>query len=168
MIGHVRSRDLIDWEVLPPLTGPGEFSELEVPQLVRSPQGYTILFSCHAGDHSRERVKRTRTDGQGGTFALSAKDFFGPYLASDTPVAPFDTNLGVLYAGKLLEDDAGNLQFMAFRGDEDRDFLGELAGPLAVQQAANGEVVVIAGRPEVTSRRLNGRHRRWRRDQVSG
>ncbi len=151
VIGHARSRDLIDWEVLPPLTEPGEFAELEVPQLVWSPQGYTILFSCHAGDHSRERVKRTGTDGQAGTFLLSAKEFFGPYLASDTPVAPFQADMGVLYAGKLLKDDAGHWQFMAFRGDEDGDFRGELAGPLAVQQAANGEIVVVTDQRDVSS-----------------
>ena len=151
VIGHARSRDLIDWEVLPPLTEPGEFAQLEVPQLVWSPQGYTILFSCHAGDHSRERMKRTGTDGQAGTFFLSAKDFCGPYLASDTPVAPFDADLGVLYAGKLLEDDAGHCQFMAFRGDQDGDFRGELAGPLAVEQATNGEMVVVTDQREDSS-----------------
>ena len=75
VLGHARSRDLVDWEVLPPLTEPGEFAQVEVPQLVRLQGGYTILFSCHAEDHSPQRVKRLGADGQGGTFALWAKHF---------------------------------------------------------------------------------------------
>ena len=39
---------------------------------------------------------------------------------------------------------------MAFCGDEDRDFVGEVAGPLAVHQGANGELVVITGQSAVS------------------
>lgn len=35
VIGHARSFDLVHWEVLPPLTEPGDCGELEVPQLRR-------------------------------------------------------------------------------------------------------------------------------------
>ena len=157
VLGHARSRDLVDWEVLPPLTEPGEFAQVEVPQLVRLQGGYTILFSCHAKDHSPQRVKRLGADGQGGTFALWAKHFSGPYVATDTPIAPFQIDLGVLYAGKLLEDDAGDWKFMAFCGDEDRDFVGEVAGPLAVHQGANGELVVVTDQSAISLSR-----RAWR------
>ncbi|HKH38437.1 MAG TPA: hypothetical protein VKA82_14850 [Rubrobacter sp.] len=34
VIGHARSSDLACWETLPPLTEPGHFYVLEVPQLV--------------------------------------------------------------------------------------------------------------------------------------
>ena len=76
--------------------------------------------------------------------------FLGPYVATDTPIAPFQTELGVLYAGKLLEDDGGDWKFMAFCGDEDRDFVGEVAGPLAVHQGANGELVVVTGESAIS------------------
>ena len=157
VLGHARSRDLVEWEVLPPLTEPGEFAQVEVPQLVRLQGGYTILFSCHAEDHSPQRVKRLGADGQGGTFALWAKHFSGPYVATDTPIAPFQIDLGVLYAGKLLEDDVGDWKFMAFCGDEDRDFVGEVAGPLAVHQGANGELVVVTDQSAISLAR-----RAWR------
>ena len=76
--------------------------------------------------------------------------FLGPYVATDTPIAPFRADLGVLYAGKLLEGDAGDWKFMAFCGDEDRDFVGEVAGPLAVHQGANGQLVVVTGQSAVS------------------
>ena len=129
VVGHARSGDLVDWEVLPPLTEPGEFAQVEVPQLVRVQGGHTILFSCHAEDHSSQRVKRLGADGQGGTFALRAKHFSGPYVASDTPIAPFHAGLGVLYAGKLLEGHAGEWNFMAFCGDADPAFRRRSCGP---------------------------------------
>ena len=86
VVGHARSGDLVDWEVLPPLTEPGEFAQVEVPQLVRVQGGHTILFSCHAEDHSSQRVKRLGADGQGGTFALRAKHFSGP-MSPATPLS---------------------------------------------------------------------------------
>ncbi len=150
VVGHARSGDLVEWEVLPPLTEPGDFAQVEVPQLIRVNERYTILFSCHADDHSPQRVKRLGAGGQGGTFALWAKHFSGPYVATDTPIAPFRADLGVLYAGKLLEGDAGDWKFMAFCGDEDRDFVGEVAGPLAVHQGANGQLVVVTGQSAVS------------------
>jgi beta-fructofuranosidase len=33
VIAHARSRNLVNWEVLPPVTEPGDFGHLEVPQL---------------------------------------------------------------------------------------------------------------------------------------
>ena len=86
VVGHARSGDLIEWEVLPPLTEPGEFAQVEVPQLVWLQGGYTILFSCHASDHSSQRVKRLGADGQGGTFALRANHFSGP-MPPPTPLS---------------------------------------------------------------------------------
>ena len=83
-VGHARSGDLVEWEVLPPLTEPGDFAQVEVPQLVRVHGRYTILFSCHAEDHSPQRVKRLGADGQGGTFALWAKHFSAP-MSPPTP-----------------------------------------------------------------------------------
>jgi hypothetical protein len=43
--GWVRSSH-VRWEVLPPLTEPGELARVEAPQLVRWQGAYTILFSC--------------------------------------------------------------------------------------------------------------------------
>ena len=141
VLAHARSTDLVDWEVLPPLTSPGEFSQLEVPQLVVLNGRYVILFCCLATDQSRARSARTGARSQGGTFALSAADFAGPYSPGDSPIA-LSEPLGVLYAGKLLDLADGEWRFMAFRGDGDRDFLGELTDPLPIEVSPAGDIVV--------------------------
>jgi beta-fructofuranosidase len=142
VVGHARSLDLVEWEVLPPLTPAGEFAQAEVPQLVRLNGRYEILVSCLAEDHSRERLDRVGTAAQTGTFAFSADHVLGPYSRAEGPLASPDGPLGPLYAGKLLQNGAGMWSFMAFRGDGDRSFLGELTDPLPVTQDVNGRTVV--------------------------
>jgi len=68
------------------------------------------------------------------------RPFVGPYTPTDSPIAPSEP-LGVLYAGKLLEGRDG-LEFMAFRGNGDVDFLGELTDPLPVRLGVNGDIAV--------------------------
>ena len=63
VIGHARSRDLIDWEVLPPLTAPGDFAQVEAPQLVQVDGWYALLVSAQAEDHSRQRIERLQHAG---------------------------------------------------------------------------------------------------------
>jgi beta-fructofuranosidase len=62
VIGHARSRDLAEWETLPPLTEPGYFYALEVPQLVRIGRRYYLLFSTWAEAHSAARRQETRLE----------------------------------------------------------------------------------------------------------
>ena len=142
VVGHARSLDLVEWEVLPPLTAPGEFAQVEVPQLVRVDGRYALLISCQAEDHSQERVERLGSPGETGTFVFASGEMFGPYLPPGGPIATPDGPLGTLYAGKLLERRSGGWAFMAFRGDGDRDFLGELIDPLPVTSEAEGQLVV--------------------------
>jgi len=143
VLAQARSSNLIDWEVLHPLTEPGDFAQVEVAQLVRMDGHYTILFSCNAADHSAARVDRLGLSGRAGTFTLSAKDFAGPYQSSRGPVSGDGGTLGTLYAGKLLELVPGQYSFMAFRGDGDREFLGEITEPLAVERDGEGGISVV-------------------------
>jgi beta-fructofuranosidase len=143
VIAHAHSEDLVTWEVLAPLTQPGEFAQVEVPQLVELGGRYTIVFSCLAEDHSDARVQRLGVPGETGTFAFSSTSLLGPYRASDAPFA-HPGRLGTLYAGKLVDDGPGIYRFMAFRGDGDRQFLGELTDPLPTRQGPQGHVVVLA------------------------
>jgi beta-fructofuranosidase len=142
VVAHARSADLVRWEVLPPLTTGGEFAQVEVPQLVRLNGRYQILVSCLAEDHSRARRERLGVPGRTGTFAFSATELLGPYTSADGPLATPDGPLGTLYAGKLVATEAGDWSFMGFRGDGDRNFLGELTDPLPITEDRNGRIVV--------------------------
>jgi beta-fructofuranosidase len=134
VVAHARSLNMVDWEVLPPVTEPGEFAQVEVPQLVTVDGARSLLLiSCLAEDHSRERLLRTGEAGQTGTFVYSSTETFGEYRASDQPVTRPDRARGPLYAGKVVHAEDGRLGFMAFRGNGDESFLGELIDPLPVR-----------------------------------
>lgn len=138
VIAHARSHDFLNWEVLPPITEPGEFAQFEVPQLIVDNEGFKILFSCHAEDHSRKRVGRIGVRGPGGTYLLSSRNIDGPYTAADYPVTATATSHGVLYSGKVIDRGVGELEFMAFGGDNEIDFVGELTDPLPVTLTGDG------------------------------
>lgn len=141
VVGHARSADLMAWEVLPPVTPPGRFAQVEVPQLVQVDGRYHLLVSCLAEDHPGGPPGRGSAVGQTGTFTFSADSVLGPYRYTGGPVAAPDGPLGPLYAGKLVQT-GGAWYFMAFRGDGDRSFIGELTDPLPVRRDENGRIVV--------------------------
>lgn len=130
VVAHARSLDLVSWEVLPPVTDPGDFAQVEVPQLVPVGGSYSILVSCLAEDHSRDRLARIGGNGQTGTFVFSSTEMLGGYRAASEPVAGTDGALGTLYAGKIVQVTPGEQAFMAFRADGSGEFVGELTDPL--------------------------------------
>ena len=134
VIGHARSADLVAWEVLPPLASPGQFAQMEVPQLVQHGDGScTVLFCCLAEDHSPSRRRRLGAAACSGTFSLSAPGFDGPYSANDSAIGLAGES-GVLYAGKIVSMTEEDLGFMAFRGGDDHSFVGDIVGPFPLAQ----------------------------------
>lgn len=131
VIAQARSRDVTTWEVLPPLTAPGEFAQVECPQLVSTERGHHILFSCLAEDHSASRVSRTGRKGVTGTFVFHSDHPDGPFTPTADPIGT--PELGPVYAGRLVPNDDGDWLFLAFRGAGDRDFVGDLTDPVAVR-----------------------------------
>jgi len=132
IIAHARSDDFVHWEVLPPLTEPGDFAQVEVPQLIRGERRCSVLISCLAEDHSEKRRERIGATGTTGTFVYTADDFHGPYRASADVIRPIDEQPGQLYAAKLVEVEPGDWRLLAFLGDVDGTFAGELTDPLVI------------------------------------
>ena len=149
VVAQARSRNLVEWDVLPPLTIPGDFAQVECPQLVSIDDRRLILFSCLAEDHSTTRQERTARAGVTGTFLFERLDTGGPYWPSDEPIASSGSALGALYAGKLVETAPDEWHFLAFRGAGDQDFVGELTDPLRVRLDASPVQVLLE--PETTS-----------------
>lgn len=134
VVAQARSRDLVSWEVGPPITEPGEVAQAEVPQLVELDDGYRLLISCHAEDHAQLRGQRLGAPGQTGTFALSAAAPLGPFRFPAGPVLPSTGPVGTGYAGKLVSLGAGDTRFMCFILERDGEFVGELSDPLPIEQ----------------------------------
>jgi beta-fructofuranosidase len=130
VVAHARSMDLVTWEVLPPLTEPGEFAQVEVPQLVPLEDRYALLISTLAEDHSRARLARVGGVGQTGTFVLVSSEMLGSYKAGALPLTRSDRPAGPLYAGKVVQATDGQWAFIGFGGDGLREFTGELSDPI--------------------------------------
>lgn len=143
VIAEARSIDLVDWKVLPPLTLPGEFAQVEVPQLVTIAGTRMVLFSCLAEDHSQARLDRLGPGcATAGTFVLVLDAHSGMYVPGDAPLVPPDDE--VLYAGKIVTDSDGGLGFMAFRSEGPDGFIGELTDVLPTRFSTSAGLVVSA------------------------
>lgn len=142
IIGHAQSTDLIHWDVLPPITSPGDFGYLEVPQLVHIDKFYYLLFSAPARFHSDRHYERTGLRPVTGTH----------YLIADHPLGPFrfctynflvGEPTGLFYSGKLIQAPDGDWKFMAcYQFAPDGSFIGELTDPMTVSIAETGELTV--------------------------
>ena len=145
MVGHARSPDLFTWEVLPPVTAPGDFAQVETPQLVRvDGQVRTPGFVPRPTTICRSVLRGSGTQGETGTFVFASGEMFGPDVspgrshrrvgrAARHPFTPASWSKG----------SPGKWEFMAFRGDGDRDFLGELIDPLPVTIEPGGTFLVV-------------------------
>jgi beta-fructofuranosidase len=140
VIGLARSTDLFSWEVLPPVSTPGDFTEMEVPQVVPMNGRYYLLF-C-ATRHAAARLSSTGAWGWSGTHYLVADELTGPYRPlTDEPLVADAT--GTYYAGKLVRDSAGELHFIAWRQwDEVGNFCGGLSDIAAVHILPDGRLQV--------------------------
>jgi beta-fructofuranosidase len=141
VIGHARSDDIVSWEVLPPLTEPGEFGQLEVPQLVPLEGRWYLLFSSAAEHHSVARRSRLGGAVATATYALVAEAPLGPFRAlSDEPLL---TGPDTLYAGKVVTGPSGDPVYLAFRAEDARGrFVGEVTDPIPVTVADDGRLIV--------------------------
>ena len=78
---------------------------------------------------------------------MRAESLKGPWVPSGSPIATSaDGKPGNPYAGKMVKDNGGNWLFIAFHGDDDQSFSGELVGPYPVEWAPDGTFVVEVSR----------------------
>lgn len=145
VIAHAQSPDLKHWQILPPVTEPGEFGDMEVPQLVNIQGRYYLLFCTPKSHHSQARLKRSGLSPVTGTH----------YLCSDNPAGPFryltdqflvGDEAGTFYSGKLVQGEDGAWYFMAFVNfDHSGTFVGEISDPMPVTVAEDGRLLVKQG-----------------------
>lgn len=131
-IAHATSTDLDRWEVRPPITKPGGFGELEVPQAYELGGVWYLIFCSHTQTQSEAR----RAAGAGtGTYYISSDNPLGPFDASDARPLQADQT-GTTYAGRLV--DFNGTQLLVWLGHDDSGgFVGELADPVAVRRGAS-------------------------------
>jgi beta-fructofuranosidase len=141
VIGHAWSSDLRSWQTGAPLSEPGEFYHLEVPQLVELGGAWRILFSAWAHDHSAARLARPGVVAAGGTHYLTSRERFGRYTLDQDEFLVGDPH-GRFYAGRVLHH-RGEWHFFAWQHLDGRGaFFGELSDPMPLTAHADGSLSV--------------------------
>jgi beta-fructofuranosidase len=141
VIGHAWSRDLLSWEAGPPLSRPGEFSNLEVAQLVHLGGAWRILFCTTQDGHSVARLGRSGVARECGTHYLTAAKKFGDYGLDQDCFLVGDA-VGRHYGGRLLQHGDAWLFFAWLLYDERGVFVGELSDPMPVSTGTGGRLRV--------------------------
>lgn len=140
VIAHARSRDFLAWEMLPSITAPSGFGQLEVPQLVAIGDHWYMLFSSDLETQSEGR----RATGPGtGTYYLVADAPYGPYSMLGDGVLEAD-RMASTYAGKIHRTTDGVPWFIAWnRVGPDGNFVGDLTTPRRVEVNADGTLRLV-------------------------
>jgi beta-fructofuranosidase len=137
VIGHASSVDLVHWEVLPPVTAPMGFGQLEVPQLVVANGRWYLLFCSDLPTQGANR----REHGPGtGTYYLVGDSPTGPFTMLGDGVLDADRR-GSSYAGKIHEAPGGELVFLSWqRTRSDGSFHGALSDPRPIEFRPDGRL----------------------------
>lgn len=128
VVARASSDDLRRWRTGPPLTGPSDFAEMEVPQLIDVEGRRVLIFSCGAEGLSPER---RREPAAGGSYALVID-------GDPTPSADaLALDLPGWYACRVVADRTGEAHVIGFiNHDATGAFVGLLPDPVPLRVAA--------------------------------
>ena len=127
VIGHATSKDMVNWQVQPPLSEPGsDFGQQEVFQF-EVVDGVPILLFCvgwrELSDENVERFGKTYT-----TFSLVVDEKLEQIDFNNARPIPGDE----IYAGRLVCGPDGKWNLIGFINEVDGEFIGELCDPIPV------------------------------------
>ncbi len=134
VIAHAVSNDLLNWEVQPPITEPGNFGQLEVPQLIEVDSIPYLLFSTDRFTHSKTLLDRTKNPPVTGFACYQGATLLGPFTHTDDPWL-FCSEEGSLYSGKFIDASASGWRLMAFENYSiNSEFIGRISNPFLVKK----------------------------------
>jgi beta-fructofuranosidase len=145
VIALAKSSNLREWQVLDPVTQPGEFGCMEVPQVVQIGTRFHLLFSTVKVFHSSARQRRLQASPESGIYVCSAEALQGPYLdMPDSALLPASTY--TFYAGKILQDPYGHWVLLPMRYlDRSGQFVGEMHDPIPLHILTDGSLSLEQG-----------------------
>ena len=142
VIALAESTNLHEWRVLDPVTRPGDFGYMEVPQVVEIDHRFYLLFSTVEAMHSKTRRQRVRTRPETGIFYLTAETPLGPY-APETDACLLGSLNYTFYAGKIVNRPNGRHDLLAMRYlDRAGHFIGEMHDPIPISTTHDGQLVL--------------------------
>lgn len=127
VIGHAVSNDMRNWNVLPPLSNPGQgFGQLEVFQLAEV-DGVTLLIFC-CGWRELDEEMLSKVGKLDATYSLVCNSDFSD--VDFRKAQPFLRN--PVYAGRLVQHPSKGWYLLGFVNEVDGKFVGELSDPIPV------------------------------------
>jgi beta-fructofuranosidase len=138
VIGRAHSPDLESWTLEQPITCPGHYGEMEVPQLFELDGWWYCLFSNSVRHREPAYIAGGGAGKATGTHYLRSRSPEGPFeLVEETFFAGDD--VGRFYGGRAVRDIDGRMALMAFRNhDADGAFLGTITDPMPLWTTAEG------------------------------
>lgn len=134
-LGVARSRDMITWEVMPPLEVDAFAEELECPQVISAAGRHYLVFSTPAG----LLLSGDGPTAPGNMYSMVGNSPLGPFRVADRePLLPEDM-FDRPYAGRILTVDGRHyLLGTLWRDDGDR-----ICDPIPVELTATGVRAVV-------------------------
>lgn len=124
VIGHAVSDDLDNWEVLPPLTEPAGWGQMEVPQVVEVDGQAFLLFCCW----DPQQTPRRQAQATGGMWFAPGESLLGPWDLDAAGTLEHES----LYAARLIERKPGDWVILGFSDTVDGEFQGYIVDPIPV------------------------------------
>ena len=139
-IAHARSKDLYDWEVLAPISAPGNFSQMEVPVMHKHGDKYHLFFATDERSYSSTHENEIEGAPQTGVFMyVSDRPDGGFRPAGDEVVMGSDTNA---YTCRIVQGKDGRDRLLTWLFEaEGRDgFAGVIDTPYIVNYEDDGSI----------------------------
>jgi beta-fructofuranosidase len=145
VIGHAVSDDLHRWEVLPPITQPGKFGHMGVPQIIEILNRYYLIFSVSADKYAQKYLQKLGSDPLHGSHYMIGDDPLGPFEYLSEQFFVVDRS-GSLYSSKLIQRRSGEWVLIASRHRAaNGSFIGELSDPIPIEVATDGQLFIEPG-----------------------
>jgi beta-fructofuranosidase len=134
VVAHATSNNLLDWELLPPITEPNAgFGQLEVLQVEIIDGFPTLIWCCGTPELSEEAKLRY---GEGGMFSVTGESVLGSFELRNAVRLPHPS----LYAARAVKHQ-GKWFMLGFINEVDGDFVGELSDPIPLKVSGTGLTV---------------------------
>lgn len=146
-VAQARSRDLSNWEVLPPLYSPEKYFHCEVPQIFKVGDLWYLTFCTFSGYGTGVKGIFSNPSVKGGNIYAAAESPLGRYKELSGNVL-FGMNSPLGYAGRIVDFEGKTLltywQHEFIEGiDTGRRHLGKLALPKEMRQNIDGTLSAL-------------------------
>lgn len=149
VIAHARSWDLLNWDLLPPLSEPAGFGQIEVAQPVVIDGQPVLAFTCHWQEQMPETIQRW---GEHCTWSIPGDSVTGPWDVSRA--RPFRAEPD-LFAAPLVQDPEGNWVFVGFVNLEPKGVLSfDIIDPIPIELDDDGAIQAKSSYVPVGNARL--------------